>query len=100
MKIAVVTGVSKGLGESIAKLFLQSGVQVVGVSRSNNEGLRQLADEKDASFNHYSCDLRKVQAIEETFLQIYTERIVHTKSTTIYIVNNEGVVATITQTMH
>ena len=100
MKIAVVTGVSKGLGESIAKLFLQSGVQVVGISRRNNEELRQLADEKDASFHHYLCDLRKVQAIEETFQQIYTERIVHTQPTTVYLVNNAGVVGPITQAMH
>lgn len=61
MRFAVVTGVSKGLGESAAKLLMESGVHVIGISRSPNESLNQFAEANNITYQHYSCDLGDIE---------------------------------------
>ncbi|HEX6593862.1 MAG TPA: (S)-benzoin forming benzil reductase [Bacillota bacterium] len=100
MKIAVITGVSRGLGESIAKLFLQTKIQVIGISRSENEHLFTYAEKSGTNFFHYTCDLSNREAIQETFQKIFTERLSKEKPSTVYLINNAGVVGPITQAMH
>ncbi|MFD0952773.1 (S)-benzoin forming benzil reductase [Virgibacillus natechei] len=99
MKYAVVTGVSKGLGESIATLFLESGIHVVGISRSTNDQLPKLALENNMMYHHYACDLGDTLALERTCddlcEEIFTEDL-----TALYLVNNAAVLDPIDQAMH
>ncbi|GAB3060762.1 (S)-benzoin forming benzil reductase [Virgibacillus ainsalahensis] len=99
MKYAVITGISKGLGESVAKLFLETGVNVVGISRNNNDSLSKLAEENNMAYHHFSCDLGDTSALEET-IQGITEIIFTEELTTFYLVNNAGVVEPVDQAMH
>jgi benzil reductase ((S)-benzoin forming) len=58
LKTAIVTGVSRGLGESLARLLLARGFAVAGVGRTSAPGL---------SGSHYrfvSCDLADAEAID------------------------------------
>src|SRR5699024_9523969 len=99
MRHAVVTGVSKGLGESIAKLLMESGVHVTGVSRSTNSNLNDVASEHNVTYQHFSCDLGDLEATEKTFQQI-GEDIFSQEPDTVYLVNNAAVLEPIDKSMN
>lgn len=96
MKVAIVTGASKGLGESIARLYLESGVIVVGVSRTDNKKLTEIAEDNNTEYHHVACDLSEVDQYENTCQKI--DEIIYGHAVdTIYLVNNAGVVEPIDQ---
>ncbi|PWU66788.1 (S)-benzoin forming benzil reductase [Gracilibacillus dipsosauri] len=68
MKYAVITGTSKGLGASIAKLLMEASYHVIGLARSQNDELKQLSTH--GSYQHYQTDLSDLKATEATFNQI------------------------------
>ncbi|WP_010093776.1 (S)-benzoin forming benzil reductase [Ornithinibacillus scapharcae] len=98
MKIALVTGVSKGLGESIAKLFLESGIHVFGVSRNINTRLEKVAKTNTVNFHHYSCDLGKTSEMAQT-VELITKDITTYNPTVIYLVNNAAMIEPINRVM-
>ncbi|MFD1037625.1 (S)-benzoin forming benzil reductase [Virgibacillus byunsanensis] len=99
MKYAVITGVSRGLGESIATLFLQSGTHVIGIARSENKQLSQLAEQHNMIYKHYTCDLADTHAIEKTF-QAISDDVFREELTTLYLVNNAAVLEPMDQAMN
>lgn len=99
MKFAVITGVSKGLGESAAKFLLETGVNVIGVSRSQNSQLAKIAAENNTKFTHYPCDLGDLEQIEETFAQICDELFTRDPEA-VFLVNNAAVLEPIDQAMN
>ncbi|HLR68609.1 (S)-benzoin forming benzil reductase [Virgibacillus alimentarius] len=99
MKFAVVTGVSKGLGESVAKLFLEAGVNVIGISRTKNDALSQIAEQNNQLFTHYTCDLGDVASIEKAFNDI-SKTLYAKEPSFVYLVNNAAVVEPIDQAMN
>ncbi|WP_419893574.1 (S)-benzoin forming benzil reductase [Oceanobacillus kimchii] len=96
MKTAIVTGVSKGLGESIAKLYLESGVMVIGVSRTDNKALYSIAENNNTEFHHVACDLSDISEYDSTFNKM-DEILFQDNVDTIYLVNNAGIVDPIEQ---
>ncbi len=62
-KIAVVTGVSKGIGYHTALQLLNSGAKVFGLGRGN------VIEHKNYTF--IPCDVRNVTAVETAFEQIF-----------------------------
>ncbi|MFC0525560.1 (S)-benzoin forming benzil reductase [Pontibacillus salicampi] len=91
MHYAVITGVSKGLGASIAEELMQKGIHIIGISRSINERLQEKADQHQVSYTHYSCDLSSVADLEEVFGAV-AERLSQIEAQSVYVVNNAGVV--------
>lgn len=73
MKYAIVTGVSKGLGASVAKYLLESGIHVFGISRTGNEGLYITADENRMQYEHLHCDLGNKESLTETVQMIRSQ---------------------------
>jgi len=65
-KVAVVTGASMGIGEAIAKLFVQKGASVVFLSRdtARAEAARARAGHTDRSIA-LSCDIRNREEIDK-----------------------------------
>lgn len=98
MKYAVITGVSKGLGESIAMYLLESGIHVIGISRSGSTKLNKYAESNNVTFTHFSCDLSVVAEIETTFQKI-SEAFFNEDLSTIYLVNNAAVLDPIDPSM-
>lgn len=101
--LAVVTGVSRGLGASLAKLLLESGVHVIGISRSENKELMKTASDHNQFYQHFSCDLSDLPALEDTIDAIHdliAERNKEQEIETLYIINNAGVVDPIHQAAH
>lgn len=98
MKYAFITGVSKGLGESIAKLFLESGVRVIGLSRTTNGTIARCAEENNNIFIHYTCDLSDSLAIQKTCKDVMVQ-LSNSDVSALYIINNGAVLEPIDQSM-
>lgn len=96
MKYAIVTGVSKGLGASIAAYLLEAGVHVFGLSRSGNDGLYVTASENNMQYEHLSCDLSSKESLVET-VNMIQEQLQKRDVGELYVVNNAGVVEPIKQ---
>lgn len=60
-KVAVVTGVSKGIGLAIARLLLENGVKVAGWSRSAPDGL------DDPNFHFFETDVADEQSVQAAY---------------------------------
>ncbi|MBY7143013.1 (S)-benzoin forming benzil reductase [Virgibacillus sp. NKC19-3] len=99
MKVAIITGVSKGLGESVATLFLESGIDVIGISRSSNEKLSKLGYKNNTTYLHYPCDLGNIADLEKTCEAIH-EEVFTEELTSLYVVNNAAVVEPVDQAMN
>lgn len=99
MKYAVITGVSKGLGESVAKYLLESGVHVIGISRTGSKKLNEHAESNNVTFTHFACDLSDITEIESTFYEM-KNKIFTDNLTTLYLVNNAAVLDPINLSMN
>jgi benzil reductase ((S)-benzoin forming) len=84
MKAAIVTGVSRGLGESLAAALLARGFAVTGVGRTSAERL----DGEHYRFVH--CDLGQVPAIESTLAPVFGE-IAAARPRSVCLINNAAV---------
>ncbi len=94
MDYAIVTGATRGLGESIAKLYLEKGIGVMNISRSDNERLIKLAEEKDIPYEFFPCDLSQSGQTEEVFREVGEKAFAH-EPDNVYVVQNAGVVTPI-----
>lgn len=91
MEMALVTGVSKGLGYEISKLLIEQGIEVIGLSRSTNERLQNLTTQSEGRFSHYPVDLINVEEIEAIIKEV-SKQIVGRKPQKLYVINNAGMV--------
>jgi benzil reductase ((S)-benzoin forming) len=84
MKAAIVTGVSRGLGESLAAALLARGIAVTGVGRTSAE---RLAGEY---YRFVRCELGEVAAIEPTLAPVFSE-IAAARPRSVCLINNAAV---------
>ncbi|MCA1061503.1 (S)-benzoin forming benzil reductase [Rossellomorea aquimaris] len=94
MDYAIVTGATRGLGESIAKGFIEKGIGVMNISRTDNESLQRLAREKEVSYEFFHCDLSQTVQTESVFREVGA-RAFKSEADSIYVVQNAGVVTPI-----
>jgi short-subunit dehydrogenase len=64
-KIAVVTGVSKGIGFEAVKALLEKGARVFGLGRNNSI--------EHPNYTFISCDVSNAQSVEDAFTQVYEQ---------------------------
>jgi NADP-dependent 3-hydroxy acid dehydrogenase YdfG len=64
-RIAVVTGVSKGIGKAICKELLDKGVKVFGLGRT-------APDFKHSNLHFFATDIRKFEEVQTAFHQIFS----------------------------
>ncbi|TCN26869.1 (S)-benzoin forming benzil reductase [Mesobacillus foraminis] len=91
MKYAIITGASKGLGEGIAHKMLEENINVIAISRTENEELRTAASNGTAEYSYYPCDLTSANEIRDVFSKV-SEAVFHDQSQAVYLINNAGVV--------
>ena len=84
MKAAIVTGVSRGLGESLAAALLARGFAVTGVGRTS---AGRLAGEH---YRFVRCDLGEVAGIEPTLAPLFAE-IAAARPRSVCLINNAAV---------
>ena len=84
-KVAVVTGSDTGLGQGIAKAFVEAGAKVLGVSRSASEATREMLG--DENFKYIKADLSTLDPVE-TIIGTAVEQFGHLD----ILVNNAGII--------
>ena len=94
MKYIIITGTSKGVGESIAKCLLNKNNHLFCISRSLNKDLIAEAERKGVKLQYIQQDLNKVEEIEKLMEGIFKN--IDTNNTDgVYLINNAGIVAPI-----
>ncbi|MCA1057047.1 (S)-benzoin forming benzil reductase [Rossellomorea aquimaris] len=94
MDYAIVTGATRGLGESIAKLFIGKGVSLINISRSDNERLEALCKEAGLSYEYVGCDLSNPSETGEVMKKVGSS-VFNSGADRIFLVQNAGVVTPI-----
>ncbi len=87
MKNYLITGVSRGLGYKIAKILLQQGAKVWGISRSHNECILQLQHKFGSNMQHLQFDISNLDAIKESVFENFLSADVHLDG----LVNNAAI---------
>lgn len=98
MEFAIVTGVSKGLGEAAAIELMEKNIHVIGISRSGNDRLPSIAEKNQVSYEHFQCDIGDISALEETFQEI-RDAVFEQGAAKLYLVNNAAVIEPVDQSM-
>ncbi|MBH0228658.1 (S)-benzoin forming benzil reductase [Halobacillus yeomjeoni] len=91
MQYAIVTGASRGLGESIARQLIEKNVNIIGVSRNENETLKTHAEQRNVEYTHIPCDLSNPEDLESGLDQM-KEMAFHDDTHYVYLINNAGVI--------
>lgn len=91
MKLAIITGASKGLGKSIAKEFLKEKIDVIGISRTDNEELHEFANEQRANYTFLSADLTLMDSLQSVISKLKSH-IANQPIKTLYVINNAAIV--------
>lgn len=84
MKAAIVTGVSRGLGEALARTLLVAGFTVTGVGRANSASL------SGARYRFVACDLAQTLAIDAALTPVF-RAIAHERPEFLCLINNAAV---------
>jgi NAD(P)-dependent dehydrogenase (short-subunit alcohol dehydrogenase family) len=77
-KIAVVTGVSKGIGYHTTLALLNKGARVFGLGRNNTI--------EHANYTFINCDVRNYQSVQQAFETVYKQ----TNNSIHILLNNAG----------
>lgn len=94
MHYYIITGISKGLGESIATGLLQDHNVLFGISRTKNKLLLKKAYEKDVPLHQFSFDLGDLHVLESLMNEMMT-RIDTKEVESITLINNAALIGPI-----
>lgn len=95
MKYAVVTGTSKGLGESIAKLLMQASFHVIGIARNGNKELEDA--DLPGKYTHYYGDLSNLDQTLNVFDKVIEDLIGKKDIESLHLVQNAALIQPIEQ---
>ena len=96
MNVIIITGTSRGLGESLARKLISKENLIFCISRSSNEILREKAKEENCYLKQIELDLTNLHEIEDKMDEIFKEiKIKISMLKTITLINNAGVVSPI-----
>ncbi|URA09374.1 SDR family NAD(P)-dependent oxidoreductase [Thermospira aquatica] len=95
MKYVVITGVSRGLGKSLAKAFLFSGWGVIGISRTSDGGLEEEAKKMGKSYVFVPWDLTELETLESLAEKMVS--LVPGDSEEVVLVHNAGEMQPVTE---
>jgi benzil reductase ((S)-benzoin forming) len=90
MNYFILTGASKGIGESICKKLLSNNNHLLCVSREKNDELISFANLKNYKLDYFEFDLNNTHQIEELMENIF-EKIDPSDIESLYLINNAGI---------
>jgi benzil reductase ((S)-benzoin forming) len=96
MDYFIITGVSRGIGEAIARKLLRKGNTLFCTSRTMNEDLVETASSLDVPLFYYEADLVEKGSSEKFMHEVFS-RIIPDSSTRIALINNAGMLEPISR---
>ncbi|HSU79450.1 MAG TPA: (S)-benzoin forming benzil reductase [Candidatus Angelobacter sp.] len=87
----IITGVSKGLGESLARQVMKPDHLLICLSRRENQKLIDEAREAGCEIVYYTCDLSDQEAIIDVTNRLLKETSI-SQSERLVLINNAGIV--------
>ncbi|MGX1266372.1 benzil reductase ((S)-benzoin forming) [Rossellomorea marisflavi] len=94
MKMAIVTGATRGLGEAIASGLVEKGVGLINISRRDNENLKAMVADAGVAYSFHPCDLSSAADTEKVFREVGAS-VFSKGADTIYVIQNAGLVTPI-----
>jgi benzil reductase ((S)-benzoin forming) len=91
MNYFIITGASRGLGEAIAKTFMQKGNRLFCISRKKNDDLIALAEQKGVMLDYLTYDLSEPYECELIMEQVFSNIHVN-EAALLYLINNAGMI--------
>lgn len=91
VKYFILTGASRGIGESICEKLLLKDHHVICVSRKRNDSLISLANSRNAKLDYFEYDLSNLYVIEELMRKIF-EKVDSSVAESLFLINNAGLV--------
>ncbi|KAA0546863.1 (S)-benzoin forming benzil reductase [Bacillus sp. BGMRC 2118] len=91
MNYYIVTGASRGLGQSVVNLLLKKENTVFGVSRSVNQELIQKAKDLEVTLHWHTVNVGEIKESEDVLHTIF-ENINYDHCNSITLINNAGII--------
>lgn len=92
MNVFIITGASRGLGNSIAKKLVEKNNYLFCISRKIDTNLISYAKEKQCKLDFFEFDLSNVYDIEKLMSSIF-DKLKFTEIESISLINNAGTIA-------
>ncbi|CAG7628155.1 (S)-benzoin forming benzil reductase [Paenibacillus allorhizosphaerae] len=89
MHITIITGISRGIGEALAKRLVEPGRTVIGIGRTDHPELARIAGQAGGAYAFYPCDLKRAEAAEGVMERIFGS-IEPEQAASITLINNAG----------
>jgi benzil reductase ((S)-benzoin forming) len=91
MNYFIITGVSRGIGEAIAKTLIRKGNSIFCVSRGSNPALIKLAEIQGVELKHFQVDLINPEAADK-FIHSVFDQIQPVAGDRLALINNAGMI--------
>lgn len=90
MKHFIITGTSRGIGESLAYQLIDKNHHLICISRTTNQRIIDRAKEMDCRIDYFNYDLTNINGIDPLFKNIFSQMDLHSNDEAIYLINNAG----------
>lgn len=84
--IGILTGVGNGIGLDILKSLLTKNINIIGISRSKNDTIRELEKKYPNQFQFFLFDLKKIDKIKNLTNKIFSKN-----KRIDFLINNAGI---------
>jgi len=93
MKYCIITGTSRGIGESLAKQLLDESHHLFCISRTVNHDLIKLSEKANNAITYFPFDLNKISEIDQLFEKMFSIIRQNPQVDAIYLINNAGMLS-------
>lgn len=90
MKIIIITGTSRGIGEQLAMQLLQPGNSLHCISRTGNSRLTEAARQRGCMLTNHQHNLSDVHGLQQLADGLFAEAAATDHLTALYLINNAG----------
>lgn len=88
MKHIIITGTSRGIGESLAEQLIDKNHHLICISRTTNQRIIDQAKKMDCSIDYFNCDLTNIGEIDQLLEDVFSRIALYSNHEAIYLINN------------
>lgn len=88
MKHIIITGTSRGIGESLANQFIGPSHHLICISRTANQELMARAKELNCNMDYFSYDLTDIRGLDQLCEEIFQRIDLYSSGEAVYLINN------------